>query len=455
MQPRSCEEVARPWPFDVEETWGLKVSSAGNLLVLLLSSESLIAVLVSLSTSRNLLVALDIASISGMDDALNPYTPGSGIAPTVLTGRERDLHAFDNLVKRVQNGLLGRPMLLVGLRGVGKTVLLNQLKRKADQADWLTIKFEASQGARGREGARRALAQGLAKASLRYRTKAKVSEGFHFIAAAVKSFSLSVGQSIIDLGVEVGDIPPATGNLELDLHDVIEAITTTLLKEDKALGIFIDEMQDLDEELLEALISAQHEAGQLGLPFYIIGAGLPSLPGILAESRSYAERMFEVHQIGRLEMYAAVAAFREPARTQNVEFDDEAVEYLANVSGQYPYFIQEFGAQMWRTARTSPMDSDAARRAARLGIEQLDRGFFQARWDRATPAERDYLTAMAKVGGEEISSKDIADILGKDTKKLGPVRAKLISKGLIYAPEHGRVSYTVPNFDDFIARQNG
>lgn len=388
-----------------------------------------------------------------MDDALNPYTPGSGLAPTVLTGRDKDLQAFDNLIKRAENDLLGRPMLLIGLRGVGKTVLLNQLKTRADQNDWLTVKVEASQGPRGHESVRRAIADGLAKASLRFRAKIKVKESAAALTRAVAAFNVSLGAGAIDLGVEPKEFPPLTGNLELDLQDVVSATAEALRKEKRAVALFIDEMQDLDEEMLEALISAQHEAGQNRLPFYIIGAGLPSLPGKVARSRSYAERMFEIHNIDRLGMMPARLALSEPAERQDVEFQDDALDHLVEVSGQYPYFLQEFGSQIWRVGQSSPFSLNHAQQAARLGINQLDSGFFQARWDRATPAEREYLIAMAEIGGESAETKDIAEFLDKETSKLGPVRANLINKGLIYSPEHGKVRYTVPNFQEFIKRR--
>lgn len=360
-----------------------------------------------------------------MDDALNPYTPGSGLASAVLTGRDKDLQAFDNLIKRAENDLLGRPMLLIGLRGVGKTVLLNQLKIRADQNDWLTVKVEASQGPRGHESVRRAIA----------------------------AFNVSLGAGTIDLGVEPKEFPPLTGNLELDLQDVVSATAEALRKEKKAVALFIDEMQDLDEEMLEALISVQHEAGQNRLPFYIIGAGLPSLPGKVARSRSYAERMFEIHNIDRLGIMPARLALSEPAERQDVEFQDDALDHLVEVSGRYPYCLQEFGSQIWRVGQSSPFSLNHAQQAARLGINQLDSGFFQARWDRATPAEREYLIAMAEIGGESAETKDIAGFLDKEASKLGPVRANLINKGLIYSPEHGKVRYTVPNFQEFIKRR--
>lgn len=389
-----------------------------------------------------------------MDDALNPYTPGLGLAPTVLTGRDRDLQAFDNLIKRAENNLLGRPMLLIGLRGVGKTVLLNQLKSRADKCDWLTVKVEASQGVRGAESVRRAIANGLGKASLRYRAKALVKESALALSRAVASFHLSLGDGALNLGVETKDLAPVTGNLELDLQDVTSAVAETLKRDRKALAFFIDEMQDLDEEMMEALISAQHEAGQNRLPFYIIGAGLPSLPGKVARSRSYAERMFEVHTIDRLGLHSARKALSAPAERQDVEFEDDALDFLAEASGQYPYFLQEFGSQIWKVGEISPFTIADARQAARLGTKQLDAGFFQARWDRATPAERDYLSAMAALGDGSAETKEIGERLGKDNKALGPVRAKLINKGLIYSPEHGKVRYTVPNFKEFIIRRS-
>lgn len=344
-------------------------------------------------------------------------------------------------------------MLLIGLRGVGKTVLLNQLKTRADQNDWLTVKVEASQGPRGHESVRRAIADGLAKASLRFRAKIKVKESAAALTRAVAAFNVSLGAGTIDLGVEPKEFPPLTGNLELDLQDVVTATAEALRKEKRAVALFIDEMQDLDEEMLEALISAQHEAGQNRLPFYIIGAGLPSLPGKVARSRSYAERMFEIHNIDRLGMLPARLALSEPAERQDVEFQDDALDHLVEVSGQYPYFLQEFGSQIWRVGQSSPFSLNHAQQAARLGINQLDSGFFQARWDRATPAEREYLIAMAEIGGESAETKDIAEFLDKETSKLGPVRANLINKGLIYSPEHGKVRYTVPNFQEFIKRR--
>lgn len=387
-----------------------------------------------------------------MHPELNPYNPGSGVAPRVLAGRDDDIAAFDTLIARTKRSLPGRPIVLSGLRGVGKTVLLNRLRGLADHHGWLTIQFEARPGKQGINAARQALASGLAKNSLRYKARSAVHQVGQMLST-VASFSTSIGVDGLSLGIERDMSRASSGILEMDLQDVIEDIARAIRPDNKALVLFIDEMQDLDNELLEALVTVQHIAGQRELPFFVIGAGLPNLPARLADVRSYAERLFEYRTIGRLPAEAARASLAGPAEQMGQSYAAEALDLLLEESGRYPYFIQEFGSAMWTVATASPFSVENARAAAELGRARLDSGFFPSRWDRATPAERQYLLAMAADGEGPSSSGDVAVRLGKKMQGLGPTRATLISKGLIYAPEHGKIAFTVPGMATYIKRQ--
>ncbi|MGO3152793.1 MAG: ATP-binding protein [Galactobacter sp.] len=269
------------------------------------------------------------------------------------------------------------------------------------------------------------------------------------------SFSVGLGIQGISLGVQVDPDRATTGSLELDVQDVIEDICRVLRAERRALGIFIDERQDLDDELLEALVSAQHFANQRELPFFLIGAGLPNLPSRLAEVRSYADRIFDCREVGQLEPHDADEALRGPAERMAGEgvMPDEVLSLLTGETGRYPYFIQEFGSAMWEVAGGNPFTVDEAELAVGLGREQLDAGFFPSRWDRATPAERDYLAVMAEDLDGPSKTGEIALRLGKRHSSLGPARSALISKGLIYVPGHGEVAFTVPGMAAYIVRQ--
>jgi len=271
--------------------------------------------------------------------------------------------------------------------------------------------------------------------------------------SSVASFNASLGLEGISVGVERDLSRASSGLLELDLQDVVEDIALAIRPENKALVLFIDEMQDLDNDLLEALVTVQHAAGQRELPFFVIGAGLPSLPARLADVRSYAERLFEYRPLGRLPYADARESLEGPAQQMGQAYSDEALDMLLNESGCYPYFIQAFGSAMWTVATASPFSTDNARAAIELGRARLDAGFFPSRWDRATPAERQYLSAMALDGEGPSQTSDIAARLGKKIQSLGPTRATLIAKGLIYSPEHGKISFTVPGMATYISRQ--
>jgi len=387
-----------------------------------------------------------------MDPALNPYAPGSGLQPPELAGRTTQLEAFDTLIARTGNGLQSRGMILWGLRGVGKTVLLNRLAAMARAHQWLVAEIEARPGDAGRAANRSHLGRELLKAARRTlgaRARGKAKDAVESIG----SFSFQIGVSGVTLGVDRREGRADSGDLEADLEDMVEDVTSALAQERKGFAIFVDEMQELDQELMESLLSVQHLAGQRGWPFFVVGAGLPNLPAKLSEARSYAERLFDYQEIGALTTEAADTALVQPARSHGASFVEEALAALVDVSGRYPYFIQEYGKAIWEVASASPFTLEDARTAIDLGTDQLDQGFFPARWDRATPGEREYLRAMATDGDDGSRTSAIAERLGRKMTGLGPVRAQLIAKGLVYAPEHGRIAFTVPGMASFINRQ--
>ena len=389
-----------------------------------------------------------------MQEALDPYTPGAGRTPVAMVGRDEDIAALDVLIARTANLLPpARPMLLTGLRGTGKTVLLNAMAQRVEQERWPVVQLEATQGRKGAAGARQALAGGLAKAALWVKGTVGLERATTLLAT-ITSFSLSVGLTSISLGVERDPARASTGSLELDLRDVVAEVCEALAGKPVALAVFIDEMQDLDDELLAALITTQHQASQRGWPFYVIGAGLPSLPGRLAEVKSYAERMFEVRHVDALSQTEACQALTEPVERMGVRYEPAALDHLVHASGCYPYFLQEMGSAMWRVAPGSPFTVQDALAAEKEGLAQLDSMFFASRWERATPAEREYLAAMAAQGEEACSSAVVAAHLGKSLGSLGPARANLINKGLVYAPQRGQVAFTVPGFARYVARRH-
>lgn len=384
---------------------------------------------------------------------LNPYNPGSGAQPMHLAGRDAEIAAFDLLIVRTKKHLQARPMILSGLRGVGKTVLLRRLKGLADHHGWITIKLEARRGESAQQEARKVIAAELQSAARRLVPLLQAGDYVRKALSTVTSFTATAGVKGISLGVGVDPTRASTGHLEIDLKDLVEDLSTALKKQRSGFVIFIDEMQDLDDELLGALIAAQHHANQEQLPFFVVGAGLPNLPGRLAEIRSYAERAFDYRIIGKLSPDATRDAFTQPAKSVGQHYSHEALELMMEASGMYPYFVQEFGSAMWESALKSPFTPEDAEAAITLGREKLDAGFFVARWQRATKAERRFLHAMAQDGEGPSSTGDIASKMGKKPTALGPARATLIDKGLIYSPEYGHVAFTVPGMAGFIARQ--
>ncbi len=318
---------------------------------------------------------------------------------------------------------------------------------------WFTIGLEGISGGTGAKVIREKLARELLMAS-RKLVRRSASHKIKDAVKTISSFSATVGVTGAEFGFETSQGRADSGSIEIDLEEMVEDLALALKDERSAFGLFIDEMQDIDDELLAALIAVQHQAGQREWPFFIIGAGLPNLPAVLSEARSYAERLFDYRRIGPLDDRAARQALEEPAVKFGARFEPKAIEELALAAGGYPYFIQEYGKAIWDLAPATPFTTTDAILAIEAGRSQLDSGFFPARWERATKSERNYLRAMAQDREQACSTKAVADRLISTPQSLGPARAGLIAKGLIYAPEHGIVAFTVPGMAEFIIRQH-
>lgn len=387
-----------------------------------------------------------------MRAALNPFSPGSGLRPPALVGRSTEIEAFDVTVERVSHGLPSRGMILSGLRGVGKTVLLNELRRRAENSDWFVVSLEARPDEIGASSARETLAREITAQARQFTRGKALTARVKAALATVSAFNAKIGPGGIDLGVQLAQGRADSGQIDVDLPELVQDLCAALKEEGRAFGLFIDELQDLDDDLLRALLVTQHQAGQRDWPFFLIGAGLPHLPGVLAEARSYAERLFDYRRIAQLLEPEATKALIDPVVNHDVTFEQTALRLLLDASAGYPYFLQEYGRAAWDVAPGPAITKDDARDAVIVGLQRLDEGFFRARWDRATRSERRMLIAMAPDGEGPSSSSEVARRMEIRPSSLGPYRARLISKGLVYSPEHGKVAYTVPGMSDYVHR---
>lgn len=387
-----------------------------------------------------------------MDPIKNPFSPGAGSPPPELVGRDPVLEQARILLGRVKQKKPEKSMLLTGLRGVGKTVLLNEIKRMADGDGYRTISIEAHEG--------KALGPLIAPylRSLLYDldriagTGDKVKRGLAVLRSFIGALKLTVGDVSIGLDIDPERGSADSGDLEIDLPNLFVAIGEAAQDRNSAVAIFIDEIQYFSKKELGALIMAMHKVQQLQLPLVLLGAGLPILPGLAGESKSYAERLFNFPNIGALSQADAAKALREPAQEAGVVFENAALDEVFLLTKGYPYFLQEWGYVAWNLATTSPITLQVVRGAKKAVIPRLDENFFRVRFDRLTPSEKNFLRAIAELGPGAHRTGDIAEILKVKVTSLGPVRAKLINKGMIYSPAHGDMDFTVPLFDDFMIR---
>lgn len=386
-----------------------------------------------------------------MDPVRNPYSPGAGRKPAALVGRDEALRAWSTSLKRAQIGRTDQPFVLYGLRGVGKTVLLSEFRRNAARKEWIVAQIEAGTGKSLRELLGEALYAplvDLARPSAGRRLLKSLKTASSFKASYDLTGTWTFG---VDLSGASGG-GADTGILETDLKKLIHDLSDAAEEEGAGLAILIDEAQDLKDDELATLCTIAHAAAQDNWPVLFAFAGLPSLPRILAEARSYAER-FQYMRIQQIDTEVVAQALTIPAGLEDAEWSDAAADLVVEASGRYPYFLQQFGQETWNVAAGPRIEVNDARLGIAQGNNQLDNGFFRARWDRATRSEQAYLRAMAPDGDSGSASGEVAARMSRTLASLGPTRASLISKGLIYAPEHGVIAFTVPGMAAFIERQ--
>jgi len=387
-----------------------------------------------------------------MDPILNPYAPGAGTPPPQLAGRDDLIERIRIALERVRAGRPTKSVLMVGLRGVGKTVLLDRIRDNAEATGIQTMRVEAPEN-RSLPGI---LAPELRKALLRLSRNERAKELANRALRGLAGFASSLKMTYQD--IEVGfDFDPEpgfadNGDLEHDLQDLLEAVGEAAKKGSTALAMFVDELQYVEEEELAAMITALHRTAQRSLPVVLVGAGLPQLPGRMGKAKSYAERLFDYPVIDALPPDAARLAIVKPAKDAGVEFSDDAWQHILQETRGYPYFLQEWGKHSWDVAEVSPIVKSDVEQASTEAIAALDESFFRVRFDRLTPLEKRYLRAMAKLGAGPHRSGDVADELNRAVTSLGPTRAQLISKGMIWSPSHGDTAFTVPLFDEFMKR---
>jgi len=399
-----------------------------------------------------------------VDPIINPYAPGAGQRPPELAGRDEQLRTFDVVLERIARGRPERSIVLTGLRGVGKTVLLNALRSSAVRAGWGSGKFEA----RPDQGVRRPISAALhvAVRELGHPQQDDVDQ----VLGVIKAFALRDAPANAKLRDkwQPGIDAPArsgradSGDIEIDLVELLTDVGGLAADVGKGVAIFIDEMQDLGPDDVSALCAACHEISQNGLPVIVVGAGLPHLPAVLSASKSYSERLFRYNRIDRLDRSAAEHALQAPAQDEGAEWSPEALEVMYAATGGYPYFIQAYGKVTWDAAPASPITAHDVEVAGPEAEEELGVGFFGSRFERATPGEREYLRAMADVAAEmqesgqeldeseSVPTADVAKYLGRKPQSLSPARDGLLKKGLIYSGERGRIAFTVPHFGRYL-----
>ncbi|GAA3443323.1 ATP-binding protein [Planomonospora venezuelensis] len=391
-----------------------------------------------------------------MDPVRNPYAPGAGQRPPELAGRDRELQQFEVVLERVARGRPERSMVVTGLRGVGKTVLLNTFKSMAMQRLWGTGKIEARPDRSIRRPVAAALHMAIRELSPRHRAPERIEEFLGVLKAfAMRDASAAKGTSHWSPGI---DVPAArgradSGDLEIDLTELFVDAAAVATDLGVGIALFIDEMQDVQVQDVSALCAACHELSQSGGPLIVVGAGLPHLPSVLSASKSYSERLFRYARIDRLDREAADLALIAPAEGEGVEFTQEALDALYEAADGYPYFVQAYGKVAWDLALHSPITGEDVRVSAPEAEEELAVGFFGSRYERATPAERDYMHAIASIGDEPVATAEVAEILGRKPSSLSPARDSLIKKGLIYSAERGLIAFTVPHFGKFLRSQ--
>ncbi|WP_395647207.1 ATP-binding protein [Terricaulis sp.] len=377
----------------------------------------------------------------------NPYNPGAGAPPPELAGRDGLLRQADTAIERARRGKPSKSFLMLGLRGVGKTVLLNELEQSAERNGCQTAMFETDPD----RPLAAQIAPQLHRILLRLDRIKKAGADMHNAFGALRSFA-----SVFK--VQLGDFefglagPAATGDLTLDLTDLLVAIGEAAKKRETAVIILVDEIQYVQKGDLSALIMALHKISQRQLPVLLFGAGLPQLAKLAGDAKSYAERLFDYPPIGPLDAESARLALTAPAKREFVAYAPEALDYVVEQTGGYPFFLQVWGSHCWDAAAKSPITLADAKRASAAAVTALDEGIFKVRLARLTERQRAYARVMAEFGGAPVNSSDIANAMGLSLSQAAPIRDELIKKGMAYSPERGLIGFTVPKFDEFMRR---
>ena len=388
-----------------------------------------------------------------MDRRQNPYTPNAGAKPPALIGREEELENFEILLDRVRAGRTEQSMIITGLRGVGKTVLLSVFRDSAIDRDWVVVEMEVSK--HDDDDFRRVLARGIRKALFEIAPKARWAARAKRAAATLRSFTVTIdpdGRLSAGLDVDALEGLADSGALDADLTDVFVTLGEAAAEHDQGVVLLLDEIQFLTRPQLEALISAIHKTVQRQLPVTLAAAGLPQIAELAGEAKSYAERLFKFPTIGKLTNDQARLALTTPADELDVAFSDGALDEALDFTEGYPYFLQEFGQAVWNFADGPEITRDDSTTARSIVEEKLDSSFFRVRRDRTTALELAYLRAMAELGPEPQLAASVAELLDRTSQQCGPTRSKLIEKGLLYTPDHGYAAFTVPQFDRYLKR---
>lgn len=387
-----------------------------------------------------------------MNPITNPFFPGAGTPPPELAGRDDLLETIHIAVERIRRGYPAKSVLMVGLRGVGKTVLLDRMRDDAEASGTYTLRVEAPETRSLPALLAPQIRLCLLQLSRNEQAKELAQRALRGLAGFAKALKLKYND--IEVGLDFDPEPGLAdnGDLEHDLQALLETIGAAAKRAASALVIFVDELQYVEEPELEALVMALHRVAQRQLPVMLVGAGLPQLRGRMGPAKSYAERLFDFPEIGPLDATAAKQAISKPAAAQNVSVNQDALDRIFEETRGYPYFIQEWGKHAWDAAQQSPITLQDVHLVSTEAVAALDESFFRVRFDRLTPLEKVYLRAMAELGPGPHRSGDIAEILGRKVNAFGPTRAQLIHKGMIWSPSHGDTAFTVPLFDGFMRR---
>ncbi|MEL0082093.1 MAG: ATP-binding protein [Gammaproteobacteria bacterium] len=385
-----------------------------------------------------------------MDPLRNPFAPGAGTPPPALVGRDEIISAAEIALHRIRRGRPEKSLMFLGLRGVGKTVLLNKVGELAEEIGYSLVKLEAPEGQRLAQYLAPALKGVLIRLSKVEQAKDLAGQALGALQGFASVFKVTIG----DINLEVADPHTAdSGNLEIDLPGLLVSVGKTARAAESSVAILVDEVQYLCEEDLRALIVAFHTITQSGLPVILFGAGLPQVAGLAGDAKSYAERLFDYPEVGPLTKPASKEAIRKPLIDEEAEIEEDALEEIVQITSGYPYFLQEWGKHAWRVADHSPIDQDDVQQATADATEALDKNFFRVRFDRLTPREQDYLRVMAELGPGPHRSGEVAKLMKRKVESLGPLRSGLIKKGMIWSPSHGDTAFTVPLFDEFMKRE--